>query len=101
MEACLVLYSAEDHVSNIERSCLDVAIVISSHVLENRVDRNSALHLSSSSESSSSCRLPSASAESYISSRGDFHMTSADSIASEPYTRKKRSLSCGLAGLGA
>ena len=54
-----------------------------------RVDRRSALHLISSSESSSSCGLPSASAESYISSRGDFHMTSAGSIASEPYTRKK------------
>ena len=54
-----------------------------------RVDRNSVLHLISSSESSSSCRLPSASAESYISSRGDFHMTSAGSIASELYTRKK------------
>ena len=54
-----------------------------------RVDCRSALHLISSSESSSSCRLPSASAESYISSRGDFYMMSAGSIASEPYTRKK------------
>ena len=54
-----------------------------------RVDRRSALHLISSSESSSSCRLPSATAGSYISSRGDFHMTSASSIALEPYTRKK------------
>ena len=54
-----------------------------------RVDRSSALHLISSSESSSSYRLPSASVESYISSRGDFHMMSAGSIASEPYTRKK------------
>ena len=54
-----------------------------------RVDRSSALHLISSSESSSNCRLPSASVESYISSQGDFHMTSAGSIASEPYTREK------------
>ena len=52
-----------------------------------RVDRRSALHLISSSQSSSSCRLPSATAESYISSRGDFHMTSA--TPEEPYTRKK------------
>ena len=54
------------------------------------VDHSSALNLISSSESSSSCRLQSASAESYISSRGDFHMMSAGSIASEPYARKKR-----------
>ena len=54
-----------------------------------RVDHRSALHLNSSSESSSSYRLPSATAESYISSRGDFHMTSAGNIALEPYTRKK------------
>ena len=54
-----------------------------------RVDRKSALHLVSSSEFSPSCRLPSASAESYISSRGDFHMMSASSIASELYTKKK------------
>ena len=54
-----------------------------------RVDRSNALHLISSSESSSSWRLSSASAESYISRWGDFHMISAGSIASEPYTRKK------------
>ena len=30
-----------------------------------------------------------ATAGSYISSRGDFHMMSAGSIASEPYTKKK------------
>ena len=54
-----------------------------------RVHRSNALHLISSSESSSSWWLPSASAESYISSRGDFHMMSACSIASEPYTKKK------------
>jgi len=54
-----------------------------------RVDRSNALHLNSSSESSSSWWLPSASTESYISRRGDFHVMSANSIASEPYTRKK------------
>ena len=54
-----------------------------------RVDRSSALCLISSSESSSRCRLLSASAESYISNRGDFHMISAGSIVSEPYTKKK------------
>ena len=53
------------------------------------VDRSNELHLISSSESSSSWWIPSASAESYISRRGDFHMISAGSIASEPYTRKK------------
>ena len=63
-----------------------------------QVDRSSTLHLISSSESSSSCRLPSASAESYISSRGDFHLTSVGSIASEPYTRKKGV--CPMALLG-
>jgi len=54
-----------------------------------RVDRSKALHLISSSESSSIWRLSSPSVVSYISSRGDFHMMSAGSIASEPYTRKK------------
>jgi len=50
-----------------------------------------ALHLISSSESNSNWRLPSACAVSYISRWGDFHMMSADSIALEPYTRKKES----------
>ena len=54
-----------------------------------RVDCSNVLHLISSIESCSSWRLPSASAESYISRRGDFHMMSAGNIASEPYTRKK------------
>ena len=54
-----------------------------------RVDHIKALHLIWSSESSSNWWLPSASAVSYISSRGDFHMMSTGSIASEPYTRKK------------
>ena len=53
------------------------------------MDRSNALYLISSSESSSSWRLPSASDDSYMSRRGHFHMMSAGSIASEPYTRKK------------
>ena len=63
------------------------------------MDRSNALHLISSSESSSSWRLPSASAESYISKRGDFHMMSVGSIASEPWGIAMNLASAGRQGM--